>query len=459
MSRPMSKRVWCALLVGMLILTVTAIQCSPAETPSEPTKTQEKVVPEPTKAEEKEGKRFGGERVTVLLEDTPWHHGIEETAPGWAEELGIDLVLEFLPEVQEREKMDLDLTMGTGLYDVYLTDEMYIAKVAAIGALEPLDPFIEAESFDLSDFPPDGLQTVTHDGHLYGIPWRAAMNQLFYRKDILDKYGIAVPDTYEELYDAAVEVQENLRADGIEDVYGITARGVRGEGLNMWIIGSSILPAWGAEWFDKSGKPQVNSPEFVGAIGYYGKLLQDAGPPDAAAMSWDDCSKFYEAGSAVFYIDSGIQLSLMKDRGSDVAQNSEATVIPKGPAGTRHTGLYVPAYVMSKTTKHKEAAWEFVKFATTYKQMLSDAVDGDNFEIARKSVVQSEEFTARFPYPSLNKSQAASMQWAREERPMVVEWPQVGDIVGAAAQAVIAGEKTAQEALDEAQAEIELIYE
>jgi len=42
---------------------------------------------------------------------------------------------------------------------------------------------------------------------------------------------------------------------------------------------------------------------------------------------------------------------------------------------------------------------------------------------------------------------------------MVVEWPQVGDIVGAAAQAVIAGEKTAQEALDEAQAEIELIYE
>jgi len=197
----------------------------------------------------------------------------------------------------------------------------------------------------------------------------------------------------------------------------------------------------------------------VAAIDYYAQLLRDAGPPDAAAMSWDDCSKFYEAGNAVFYIDSGIQLSLMKDRGSDVAVNSEATVIPTGPAGTRHTGLYVPSYVMAKNAENKEAAWEFIKFATTYEQMLSDAVDGDNFEIARKSVVESQEFADRFPYPSLNESQAASMQWAREERPMVIEWPQIGDIVGAAAQAVIAGEKTAQEALDAAQAEIELIYE
>jgi multiple sugar transport system substrate-binding protein len=466
-----------SILLTFVLLFAMISACAPAATPEaevvepeveteavEPAAETEEieVIEEEEVVEEVEpeaSKPYEGQTVTVLLEDTPWHHGVEKTAPAWADEMGIDLVLEFLPEVQEREKMDLDLTTGTGLYDVFLTDEMYIAKVAQLGALEPIEPFIEADNFDLSDFPPLGLETLTHGGHLYGIPWRTAMNQLFYRKDILDKYGIAVPETYDELYDAAVEVQQKLREDGVEDVYGITARGLRGEGLNMWIVGSSVLPAFGAKWFDDSGKPQVNSPEFVEAIAYYAKLLQDAGPPDAPAMSWDDCSKFYEAGKAVFYIDSGIQLSLMKDRGSDVAVNSEAALIPIGPAGTRHTGMYVPAYVMAKTAKNKEAAWEFMKFATSYEQMLMDAVEGDNFEIARASVVESAEFAERFPYPGLNEVQVASMQYAQEERPMIVEWPQMGDIVGAALQSVIAGEKEAQEAMDEAQAEIEAIFE
>jgi ABC-type glycerol-3-phosphate transport system substrate-binding protein len=74
-------------------------------------------------------------------------------------------------------------------------------------------------------------------------------------------------------------------------------------------------------------------------------------------------------------------------------------------------------------------------------------------------VVESAEFAERFPYPGLNEVQVASMQYAQEERPMIVEWPQMGDIVGAALQSVIAGEKEAQEAMDEAQAEIEAIFE
>jgi ABC-type glycerol-3-phosphate transport system substrate-binding protein len=373
--------------------------------------------------------------------------------------MGIKLTLEYLPEVQSREKMDLDLTTGTGLYDVFLSDEMYIAKVAQQGALEPIEPFIQKENFDLSDFPPLGLDTLSHGGHLYGLPWRTAMNMLFYRKDILDKYGIAVPKTYDELYAAATEAQAKLRADGVTDVYGITARGLRGEGLNMWIVGNSIVPAFGAKYFDANGKPTVNTPEWVAAVDYYGKLLRDAGPPDAPSMSWDDCSKFYEAGKAVFYIDSGIQLSLMKDRGSDVAKNSEATLIPVGPAGTHHTGMYVPAYVMAKSAKNKAAAWEFMKFATTFSQMLMDAVEGDNFEIGRASVVQSPEFIKRFPYPSLNEAQVESMKYAREERPMVIQWPQMGDILGIAVQSVIAGDKSAQQALDEAQKEIEQLFD
>jgi len=445
------------VLIGVLTILLMVLNACGAATVA-PTEVPKVETPQPqaptATTAAPAAKPLAGQKLTVLLEDAPWHHEIEKTAPAWADKMGIQLVMDYLPEVQEREKMNLDLTTGTGLYDVFLTDEMYIAKVAKLGALEPLDPYVKRDSLDLTDFPPLGLQTLTHDGGLYGIPWRTAMNMLFYRKDLTDKYGIKIPTSYDELMTAAVAVQEKLRADGVTDVYGMTARGLRGEGLNMWIVGSSVLPAWGAKWFDANGKVKVNSPEFVAAADYYATLLKKAGPPNSAAMSWDDCSKFFEAGKAVFYIDSAIQLSLMKDRGSDVAKNSEAAPIPTGPLGTHHSGLYVPAYVMAKNSKVKDAAWEFIKFATSYDQMLMDAVQGDNFEIGRASVVKSAEFANRFPYPSLNEAQVATMAWAREERPMVVDWPQMGDSVGAAVQAVIAGDKTAQEALDQAQQEL-----
>jgi len=397
--------------------------------------------------------------IRVLLEDTPWHRNIEKTIDQFKEKSGMDVTLEFMPEVQSREKVDLDLTTGTGLYDVFLTDEMYIQKFAKLGALEPLDDYVANDpEFKLDDFPELALKTHTHNGKLYGIPWRAAMNVLAYRKDILEKYNIKVPDTYDELMDAAIKAREGLVKDGQNDVYGFIGRGMRGEGLNIWIIGSSIFPAWGGKWLDNSAKPTVNSPEMVAALDYYATLLQKAGSPDAASQSWDDCSRLYNMGKGAFFIDSAVLIALLYDAGGEVAENTGVALIPKGPKGTRHPGLYTPAYVMSAKAKDKKAAWEFMKWATAYEQMLSDAVDGGNYEIGSDSVIMSKEFNKRFNYPEMNKVVTESRKYAQEERPMILRWPEVGDIIGEVAQRVIAGEIDAKTGLDEAQERIMEIY-
>jgi ABC-type glycerol-3-phosphate transport system substrate-binding protein len=399
------------------------------------------------------------EQIRVLLEDTPWHRNIEKTISEFESMSGYEVSLEFMPEVQSREKVDLDLTTGTGLYDVFLTDEMYIQKFAKLGALEPLDSYVTSDKdFDKGDFSKLALQTHTHLGKLYGIPWRTAVNVLAYRKDILKKYDIKVPSTYDELMVAAIKAREGLKKDGEEDVYGIIARGVRGEGLNIWIIGSSIFPAWGGKWFDETGKPTINSPEMVAALDYYAKLLQKAGSPDAAAQSWDDCSRLYDAGKGAFFIDSAVLIALLYDKGGAVAENTGVAIIPAGPAG-RHPGLYTPAYVMSKKAKNKKASWEFIRWATSYEQMLSDAVDGGNYEIASERVIKSKEFNKRFPYQEMNAVVLESRQYSKEERPMILRWPEVGDIVGEVAQRAIAGEITAKQALDEAQERVMEIYQ
>ena len=402
-------------------------------------------------------KESEGKTIRVLLEDTPWHRNIENTISQFEEQSGYEVSLEFLPEVQSREKVNLDLTTGTGLYDVFLTDQMYIQKFAKLDSLEPLDKYVEGEDEYLSDFPKLALETHTHMGNLYGIPWRTAMNILAYRVDLLEKYDVAVPSSYSELMDAAIKVREGLIADGEDDVYGIIARGLRGEGLNMWIIGSSIFPAFCGNWFDENGEPTINSPQMVEGLDYYATLLQKAGSPDAPSHSWDDCSRLFYAGKGAFYIDSAIQIVNLYSEGGEIAENVGTTLIPEGPCG-RHPGLYTPAYVMSAKAQNKEAAWEFIKWATSPEQMLSDAVDGGNYEIASKSAIQNPEFEERFPYPELNKVLLDSQKYAREERPMIIAWPQVGDIVGEVAQRCIAGKVTAQEALDEAQKRVMEIY-
>lgn len=396
----------------------------------------------------------------VLLEDTPWHRNIEKTIGNFEKDTGIKAKLEFIPEVQSREKVDLDLASGTGLYDVFLTDQMYIQMFAKLGALLPLNEFVDDDrDFEKNDFPDLALKTNTFDGKLYGIPWRNAYNILIYRKDLLEKYHVKVPRTMNELMNAAVTIRRALIKDGRKDVYGITMRGLRGEGLNIWIIGQSFFPAWGGKWFDKKGRPTVNSPEMVNALNFYATLLQRAGPPDAALQSWDDCYWVYEQGKAAFFIDSAIQCSLIMDAKGLVADKTGVALIPTGPNGTRHPGLYNPSYVISAKAKNKDYAWRFIKWATSSKQMLSDAIEGGNFEIARKSILLAPEFKKRFPYNELIKVVLESKNYAREERPMIIRWPEVGNIMGEVVQKVIAGKTDAKTGLDEAQKKISQIYE
>ena len=441
------KKRFCMTLLSV-VLTILISGCSSPGTPSDPN----------ASTAESGGKPFENQSVSVLLEDTAWHRNIESTIGNFEEETGIKVSLEFMPEVQSREKINLDLTSGTGLYDVFLTDEMYFQKFAKLGALEPLDEYLD-DSFDMDDFPAPAIETCTFDGKLYAIPWRASPNVLYYRTDLLEKYDLKVPDTLDELYEEAVKARQALVADGQDDVYGIVSRGLKGEGLNMWMVGSSILPAFGAEWLDESGKPQVNSEEFVQAVDYYAKLLQDAGPPDAASQNWDDCVRVFQQGKAVFLLEGIVQGTILHEGGGEVADNFGTAVIPAGPNGTRHPGLYCPSYVMNTKAAYKGAAWEFIKFATSYDQMLSDAVDGGNYEIARISILDSEEFNERYPYEQLNEVSKDTKQWAREERPMIIAWPQVGDIVGEVVQSVITGDIDAKTGLDDAQNRIMEIYE
>ena len=350
-------------------------------------------------------KPYAGQKVKVLLEDTPWHRNIEKTVSTFTQQTGIQVSLEFLPEVQERDKINLDLTTQAGTYDVFLTDEMYIQKFVKLGVLEPLDSYVTAGGMHFEDYEPTILNLGVYDGTRYALPWRAGAAVFMYRKDLFQKYSVKVPDTFDDMMAAAKKLQDGLKSSGTKDVFPVVLRGVRGEGLNVYIFAGCFLPAWGAQWFDKNGKPTLDSKGAIAAATFYGDILRKYGPPGVTAMSWDDCWKSFQDGKAAMWIDSAVLGAYVSDPSqSKVADKVGFASVPKGPSGTRHGALYEPAYVMSKAAQNKGAAWEFMKFATAREQMLSDAVDAGNFEIASRWVIENPKFAQAYKYPELIKS-------------------------------------------------------
>ncbi len=92
---------------------------------------------------------------------------------------------------------------GPDILNVY-TDQLPL-HVAA-GTVQPLDAyFAKLPAAAQKDFVMD-LNFVRYDGKLMALPWETRVWLLWYRKDLLDKAGVAVPKTTDELAQAAAKI-------------------------------------------------------------------------------------------------------------------------------------------------------------------------------------------------------------------------------------------------------------
>ena len=75
------------------------------------------------------------------------------------------------------------------------------------------------------------VENNTVDGKLVAMPWFTDAGMLYYRKDLLEKYGKQAPQTWQELTATAKELQDKARADGNDRMWGFVFQGKAYEGL------------------------------------------------------------------------------------------------------------------------------------------------------------------------------------------------------------------------------------
>ena len=166
---------------------------------------------------------------------------------------GINLKWVVLEEGVLRQRVTTDIATKGGQFDI-MTIGMYEAPMwGKKGWIEEMK--FDA-AYDEKDLLPAMVDGLSNDGKLYAAPFYGESSMLMYRKDLVEKAGMTITDnpTWEHIEKVAKAIH-----NPDQGVYGICLRGKAGWGDNMALL-TTMANTFGAQWFDKDGRPQLTSP-------------------------------------------------------------------------------------------------------------------------------------------------------------------------------------------------------
>jgi len=382
------------------------------------------------------------------------------------EKHNIDVIFAGMSEDQARQKAMLDLSSHTGEYDIMTTDAWSMATYAGAGYLMPLDDLMNKsanpEYFSLDDYLPSSLEADSYEGKIYAMPLYTFGPALVYNKALFAEHDVKVPTTMEELEEAAEKLTLDTDGDGKIDVYGITMRARSGEEPTIDVTGMAW--AYGGTWFEnnahtaeqiKSQKalPTVNSDEFIAGYEEYAKLLQNWGPPESANWGWVECMDTLAQGKAAMHLAASSAYWYTKTTATINPEDIGIAPAPMGPGGHRMMNFFDMALALNNDSKNPDAAWLTLQFLTSNKVQAAQAASGIT-AVPRISLILSDTLKAQYPEEDLQMIVDTLREAEPQYMPKIPEYVEICEILGTAASEVVAGTRTAKDALDEAQVKI-----
>jgi multiple sugar transport system substrate-binding protein len=358
---------------------------------------------------------------------------IEKLLPEFEKTTGIKVVIEKFGEDQLNQKLITEFTAGSSTADVFMTRPLQEARVMAKqGWYEDLTPYIaKTPGYDFEDFTPSSRSAVIINNVITQIPLVTESEVLYYRKDILEAAGIAVPNTLDELFEAAKKL-----TDKSKEFYGFVARGQRSPLITQF---SSFLYSHGGDFFNQDTMTAtVNTPEALAAIDMYGTLLREYGPPGALNMSWPQGMAIFAQGKVAMYTEaSALYPNVLDPDKSIVADKTGVAVFPEGPAGRNMYNVTAWGIAMYSGSKNKDDAWKLLEFLTNKKGITF--IQGEQtVQSARASVWADPAGIKNFP-ADWAKAVAQSANGKPYDRPLVTAVTNARDIIGEAVVASIEG--------------------
>jgi ABC-type glycerol-3-phosphate transport system substrate-binding protein len=225
--------------------------------------------------------------------------------------------------------------------DIIWYNPQFTRSLAEAGVLADLDAEWAAYE-DAGQFP-DGATHVVN-GSIYGLNSYTNLNAMWYNQDLLDRLGLDVPETLDELEAAIIAAN----GEGLKGFQFAGTTGVPGEWNSR-----TFFSMYGVGDYSDYGNPAVQE-MFERVQGWL-----DAGylnRSDLTLDQGDGINKFLE-GDVLFYLGGNWQLSQGE---ADADFNWGVAPTPAGPGGPGSVYLGGQAEAIGAFTTNKELAWEFL---------------------------------------------------------------------------------------------------
>jgi sorbitol/mannitol transport system substrate-binding protein len=288
-----------------------------------------------------------------------------------------------------RSAVTADVASGAGQYDIVTIGAYETPQWGANDWLLDLTPDLQADSaYDVDDLLPPVRDALTHEGKLYAVPFYGESSILMYNKEVLDGAGVTLGNnpTWQEVADAAKEVNS-------ADMSGICMRGKPGWG-DLFAPLTTVVQTFGGNWYNDQWDATVDTPEWKEAVTFYKTMLDESGEKDPVSYSFNECLTALKEGKAAMWADASVAASMLEADDSPVKGKMGYAHMPVNE--TDESGwLWSWNLAIPATTKNKDAAIKFVKWATSkeYHQLVGEKIGWSNVPPgARTSTYEIPEY-------------------------------------------------------------------
>jgi multiple sugar transport system substrate-binding protein len=401
----------------------------------------------------KAGKPYDGKKIAILLHPSKQNEAIKVRTAKFTELTGIKVEYDVTPYGSLLEKITSEAVAGSGVHDAFISNSPWGPSLQQY--LQPLDNYVKESGIDMKRYPKVYVDACTYDGKLIGMPYRGHPQLLFYRKDIFKKLGLNPPKTWAELETVAKTIKEKTNLYGISPYY---AKGTSMQNLFVW---STYLWSNKADLFDSNWKPIFNNAAGIEATQRYMDplLKMKIAPPGSVTYNEYEGVQSVAQGEFAMVIVWWWVYSVLNDpkvAKPEVAGNIGAVPAPGWEGKDKGTNALLMPLSMFASSKNKEAAWEWMKWATSpelEKERVLDKSDPKTTEIVMVHYSTLRDTEVNKAWDGLPAEGAKSLEVAKIF-PLIPEWPEISSVLEIAINDIATGKPT-KEILDRAAKEVE----
>ncbi len=424
----------------------------------------------PTQAASPRATAHAAVTLNIATVNNPDMIEMERLTPVFEKQYGINVKYETLPEDTLRQKVTADVATGGGEFDLATEGTYEIPMWAKNGWVTDLTPYFskmsasDASAYDLNDVVAKVRAGLSYKNDLYALPFYAESSMTYYNKAMFKAAGLTMPvhPTWDQIASFAQKLNNPAK-----NVYGICLRADPGWG-EMGAVLTTVINTFGGEWFNMQWQPQLTSPADEAAVSFYINLIRSAGEPGATSSGFTECETAFAQGKTAMWVDATVAAGdLTNPKDSKVASDvgyayAPTKVTPKGAHW-----LWSWALAVEASSKHKDAAFQFLTWATSKNYIALVAKDQGWQSVppgTRASTYSNPSYQKAAPFASLvlqsiqsadpNNATLNKVPYTGVQFVGIPEFQQIGTQVTQNLDAAVTGSTTVAAALQLSQTQV-----